>query len=169
MWRDSRAPTFSFAERVIHIATMWGDSRAPTSFKERAHLECLCLARSVLANKNSINQLMSKKTWQLSFFVRSSSLMQASFQHDLLRTKKSRDWHLYSFCSSLVFPNFSFAESEGFEPPVQRNVYTAFRVRLFRPLRQLSSIAGAKVQQFFELSKIFAIFCKKITIRARAR
>ena len=64
---------------------------------------------------------------------------------------------------------FSFAESEGFEPPVQRNVYTAFRVRLFRPLRQLSSIAGAKVQQFFELSKIFAIFCKKITIRARAR
>ena len=42
-------------------ATMWGDSRAPTSFGERAHLECLCLARSVLANENSINQLMSKK------------------------------------------------------------------------------------------------------------
>ena len=118
-------------------ATRWGDSRAPTSFGERAHLECLCLARSVLANENSINKLMSKK---------------------------SRDWHLYSFCSSLVFPNFSFAESEGFEPPVQRNVYTAFRVRLFRPLRQLSSFAGAKVQQFFELSKIFAIFCKKITL-----
>ena len=132
---------------------MWGDSRAPTSFKERAHLECLCLARSVLANKNSINQLMSKKTWQFSFFVHSSSLMQASFQHDLLRTKKSRDWHLYSFCSSLVFPNFSFAESEGFEPPVQRNVYTAFRVRLFRPLRQLSSFRTAKVLLFYELCK----------------
>ena len=33
---------------------------------------------------------------------------------------------------------FSLAESEGFEPPVRRNAYTAFRVRLFRPLRQLS-------------------------------
>ena len=32
----------------------------------------------------------------------------------------------------------SYAESEGFEPPVRRNAYTAFRVRLFRPLRQLS-------------------------------
>ena len=31
------------------------------------------------------------------------------------------------------------AESEGFEPPIRRNAYTAFRVRLFRPLRQLSS------------------------------
>ena len=30
------------------------------------------------------------------------------------------------------------AESEGFEPPVRHNAYTAFRVRLFRPLRQLS-------------------------------
>ena len=30
------------------------------------------------------------------------------------------------------------AESEGFEPPIRRNAYTAFRVRLFRPLRQLS-------------------------------
>ena len=33
---------------------------------------------------------------------------------------------------------FIFAESEGFEPPIRRNAYTAFRVRLFRPLRQLS-------------------------------
>lgn len=33
---------------------------------------------------------------------------------------------------------FFFAESEGFEPPIRRNAYTAFRVRLFRPLRQLS-------------------------------
>ena len=33
----------------------------------------------------------------------------------------------------------SYAESEGFEPPVRRNAYTAFRVRLFRPLRQLSN------------------------------
>ncbi len=30
------------------------------------------------------------------------------------------------------------AESEGFEPPVRRNAYTAFRVRHFRPLSQLS-------------------------------
>ena len=36
----------------------------------------------------------------------------------------------------------SCAESEGFEPPVRRNAYTAFRVRLFRPLRQLSLKAG---------------------------
>ena len=35
------------------------------------------------------------------------------------------------------------AESEGFEPPVRRNAYTAFRVRLFRPLRQLSFAFGS--------------------------
>ena len=45
------------------------------------------------------------------------------------------------------------AESEGFEPPVQRNVYTAFRVRLFRPLRQLSSFRAAKVQQKMHIRK----------------
>ena len=38
------------------------------------------------------------------------------------------------------------AESEGFEPPIRRNAYTAFRVRLFRPLRQLSSKKRAKLQ-----------------------
>ena len=63
----------------------------------------------------------------------------------------------------------SYAESEGFEPPVRRNAYTAFRVRLFRPLRQLSFyitaptilfsvIAGAKVLLFFELRKLFCVF-----------
>ena len=35
------------------------------------------------------------------------------------------------------------AESEGFEPPIRRNAYTAFRVRLFRPLRQLSQRVSA--------------------------
>ena len=50
------------------------------------------------------------------------------------------------------------AESEGFEPPVRRNAYTAFRVRLFRPLRQLSLKAGAKVLLFFQLRKYFVIF-----------
>ena len=56
------------------------------------------------------------------------------------------------------------AESEGFEPPIRRNAYTAFRVRLFRPLRQLSSRSATtpkresaksatKVLLFFELSK----------------
>ena len=40
-----------------------------------------------------------------------------------------------------------FAESEGFEPPIRRNAYTAFRVRLFRPLRQLSSSVTAKCNQ----------------------
>ena len=34
------------------------------------------------------------------------------------------------------------AESEGFEPPVRRNAYTAFRVRHFRPLSQLSFAFG---------------------------
>ena len=51
-----------------------------------------------------------------------------------------------------------FAESEGFEPPVQRNVYTAFRVRLFRPLRQLSLFSFAKVLLFFDIDKYYAIF-----------
>ena len=53
---------------------------------------------------------------------------------------------------------FFFAESEGFEPPVQRNVYTAFRVRLFRPLRQLSLFSFAKVLLFFDIDKYYAIF-----------
>ena len=55
------------------------------------------------------------------------------------------------------------AESEGFEPPVRRNAYTAFRVRLFRPLRQLSSnnlcltlFATAKVLFFFDIPKFLA-------------
>ena len=48
---------------------MWRDSRAPTSFEERAHLECLCLARSVFANENSINQLMSNKNLAVFFFL----------------------------------------------------------------------------------------------------
>ena len=51
-------------------------------------------------------------------------------------------------------PLFS-AESEGFEPPVRRNAYTAFRVRLFRPLRQLSSKVGAKVLLFYDICKDF--------------
>ena len=61
-----------------------------------------------------------------------------------------------------VCPAFiGLAESEGFEPPVRRNAYTAFRVRLFRPLRQLSSKAGAKVQQNFHIRKFFTkIMCK---------
>ena len=42
-----------------------------------------------------------------------------------------------------------FAESEGFEPPVRRNAYTAFRVRLFRPLRQLSFTCGCKSTAIF--------------------
>ena len=50
------------------------------------------------------------------------------------------------------------AESEGFEPPIRRNAYTAFRVRLFRPLRQLSSKAGAKVLLFFDIRKFLCIF-----------
>ena len=54
------------------------------------------------------------------------------------------------------------AESEGFEPPVRRNAYTAFRVRHFRPLSQLSSRfsskAGAKVQQIFDIRKRLRIF-----------
>ena len=46
------------------------------------------------------------------------------------------------------------AESEGFEPPVRRNAYTAFRVRHFRPLSQLSfAKAGAKVLLFSEMCK----------------
>ena len=57
-----------------------------------------------------------------------------------------------------IFSNF-FAESEGFEPPVRRNAYTAFRVRHFRPLSQLSlpfsSKAAAKVLLFFEIRKFF--------------
>ena len=57
-----------------------------------------------------------------------------------------------------VTPNSFFAESEGFEPPVQRNVYTAFRVRLFRPLRQLSLFSFAKVLLFFDIDKYYAIF-----------
>ena len=53
------------------------------------------------------------------------------------------------------------AESEGFEPPVPLIGYTAFRVRLFRPLRQLSLKAGAKVLLFYDICKFF---CKKSTI-----
>ena len=56
-----------------------------------------------------------------------------------------------------------FAESEGFEPPVRRNAYTAFRVRHFRPLSQLSlpfsSKAAAKVLLFYDMCKFF---CKKM-------
>ena len=48
-----------------------------------------------------------------------------------------------------------FAESEGFEPPVRRNAYTAFRVRLFRPLRQLSlAVCGCKIIKIFLLPQI---------------
>ena len=50
------------------------------------------------------------------------------------------------------------AESEGFEPPVQRNVYTAFRVRLFRPLRQLSSKSAAKVRKNLDICKFISIY-----------
>ena len=57
------------------------------------------------------------------------------------------------------------AESEGFEPPIRRNAYTAFRVRLFRPLRQLSpstiwsftkyhlAKSATKVLLFFDIRK----------------
>ena len=58
----------------------------------------------------------------------------------------------------VTFFTFFFAESEGFEPPIRRNAYTAFRVRLFRPLRQLSSKAGAKVLLFFDIRKFLRIF-----------
>ena len=56
---------------------------------------------------------------------------------------------------------FVTAESEGFEPPVRRNAYTAFRVRHFRPLSQLSLLfakAGAKVLLFFQIRKYLRIF-----------
>ena len=52
------------------------------------------------------------------------------------------------------------AESEGFEPPVRRNAYTAFRVRHFRPLSQLSfaffAKKRAKLQQIFYIRKYFS-------------
>ena len=63
------------------------------------------------------------------------------------RNPTSCRWHLvqrkkerFACLSKLRQTNrpFFFAESEGFEPPIRRNAYTAFRVRLFRPLRQLS-------------------------------
>ena len=60
---------------------------------------------------------------------------------------------LYLYEKRTVSVLFSIAESEGFEPPIRRNAYTAFRVRLFRPLRQLSSKAGAKVLQKFDMTK----------------
>ena len=50
------------------------------------------------------------------------------------------------------------AESEGFEPPIRRNAYTAFRVRLFRPLRQLSFKSGCKGTAFFWNMQGFAYF-----------
>ena len=61
------------------------------------------------------------------------------------------------------------AESEGFEPPIRRNAYTAFRVRLFRPLRQLSLAfdnklaSGKRVQNycfFLIYANIFAKFMR---------
>ena len=55
------------------------------------------------------------------------------------------------------------AESEGFEPPIRRNAYTAFRVRHFRPLSQLSLLfakAGAKVLLFFYIRKFFCKIMK---------
>ena len=67
-----------------------------------------------------------------------------------------------SFLQITRFPRaLRFAESEGFEPPVPLIGYTAFRVRLFRPLRQLSLKAGAKVLLFYDICKFF---CKKSTI-----
>ena len=62
---------------------------------------------------------------------------------------------IFLFCVSPVSRALRFAESEGFEPPVRRNAYTAFRVRHFRPLSQLSSKSTTKVLLFFDL-------CKKI-------
>ena len=53
------------------------------------------------------------------------------------------------------------AESEGFEPPIRRNAYTAFRVRLFRPLRQLSFKIQKRVQRycfFLEYARICVFF-----------
>ena len=50
-----------------------------------------------------------------------------------------------------------FAESEGFEPPIRRNAYTAFRVRLFRPLRQLSWVQ--RYCFFLTCANIFAKKC----------
>ena len=51
------------------------------------------------------------------FLVHSSSLMKASFQRNLLYTKKVEMLHLYSFLLSLGFPSSPLAEREGFEPP----------------------------------------------------
>lgn len=48
---------------------MWRDSRAPTSFKERAHLECLCLARSVLANKKFYQPTDEQENLAVFFFL----------------------------------------------------------------------------------------------------
>ncbi len=51
------------------------------------------------------------------------------------------------------------AESEGFEPPIRRNAYTAFRVRLFRPLRQLSFAFGNKIIKSIPLRLIDGMTC----------
>ena len=55
-----------------------------------------------------------------------------------------------------LHPFFLVAESEGFEPPIRRNAYTAFRVRLFRPLRQLSFKKACKGTAFFAHTQIKA-------------
>ena len=60
----------------------------------------------------------------------------------VVQTKnESQKTLIFLFCVSPVSRALRFAESEGFEPPIRRNAYTAFRVRLFRPLRQLSQLA----------------------------
>ena len=88
---------------------------------------------------------------------------------------------IFLFCVYSVSRTRRFAESEGFEPPVRRNAYTAFRVRHFRPLSQLSGCAlpqdsgnatpfsqmpfrtkeRAKVLLFFDIRKCFAFFFQK--------
>ena len=83
----------------------------------------------------------------------------AFVQKSAAKVQKNNDIYK-SICH---FLQIFFAESEGFEPPVRRNAYTAFRVRHFRPLSQLSPFlfrkAGAKVLLFFDMTKYF---CKKM-------
>ena len=56
---------------------------------------------------------------------------------------------------------FVFLRKVGDSNPRYACAYTAFRVRLFRPLRQLSLFSLAKVLLFFDIDKYYAIFLQK--------
>ena len=86
------------------------------------------------------------------FFVHSSSLMKASFQRNLLYTKKVEMNTSLLIFAFTRFPELSACGERGIRTP-GTSQFNGFQDRRNRPLCHLSSKSGAKVLLFFELCK----------------